>query len=329
MREITMAEAIREALDEEIARNPEVVVLGEDVGLFGGCFGVTAGLYEKYPNNVLDTMIAETGILGLSLGAAYAGMKPVPELMFSDFLTVCADYVVNQASKNRYMTGMQTGGQSAAMVVRCPNGAGVRAAAQHSQCMEGFVLNAPGLKIACPSTPYDAKGLLKYAIRGNDPVIFFEHKMLYGVKGPVPDPGEDYVVPFASADIKRVGTDVTVVATQALVQKALSAAAKLEEEGISVEVVDPRSLKPLDKNTIFGSLRKTGRLVVVNEAYRTGNALNEVVTLCAEECFDALRGPVVRVTGPDTPIPFSPVLEDMWIVQESDIIKGVLKALDA
>lgn len=328
MREITVAEAIREALSEEIERNPEVIVLGEDVGAFGGCFGVTAGLYEKYPNNVLDTMIAETGILGLSLGAAYSGMKMVPEIMFSDFLTVCMDYVVNQASKNRYMTGMQPGGQAASMVLRCPNGAGFRAAAQHSQCMEGFVMNAPGIKIVCPSTPYDTKGMLKYAIRGNDPVLFFEHKLLYGMKGPVPDIGEDYVVPFASADVKREGKDVTVVATQLMVHKALAAAAKLEEEGVSVEVVDPRSLKPIDKPTIFGSVRKTGRLVVVNEGYRTGNALNEVITLCAEECFHDMKAPVVRVTGPDTPIPFSPALEDMWIVQESDIIRGILKTLD-
>lgn len=328
MREITVAEAIREALAEEIERNPEVIVLGEDVGAFGGCFGVTAGLYEKYPNNVLDTMIAETGILGLSLGAAYSGMKMVPELMFADFVTVANDYIVNQASKNRYMTGMQPGGQVAAMVVRLPNGAGVRAAAQHSQCMEGYVMHTPGIKIACPSTPYDTKGMLKYAIRGNDPVLFFEHKLLYGVKGPVPDLGEDYVVPFASADIKREGTDVTVVATQVMVHKALAAAEKLAEEGISVEVVDPRSLKPLDKPTIFKSVRKTGHLVVVNEGCRTGNALNEVVTLCAEECLDALKGRVVRVTGPDTPIPFSPKLEDMWLVQVDDIIQGVLKALD-
>jgi len=222
---ITVAEAIREALTEEMERNPEVFVFGEDVGAFGGCFGVTAGLYEKFPDRVIDTMIAETGILGIATGAAYAGMKPVPEIMFSDFFSVCFDYLFNQAPKNRYMTGMQEGGKDAGFVLRCPNGAGVRAAAQHSQCIEQFLMPVVGLKIAIPSTPADTKGMLKYAIRGNDPVVFLEHKMMYGVKGPVPD--GDHLVPFASADVKREGTDVTVVATQMMVHKSLAAAETL------------------------------------------------------------------------------------------------------
>ncbi len=325
MREITVAEAIREALTEEMERNPEVFVFGEDVGAFGGCFGVTAGLYEKFPDRVIDTMIAETGILGIATGAAYAGMKPVPEIMFSDFFSVCFDYLFNQAPKNRYMTGMQEGGKDAGFVLRCPNGAGVRAAAQHSQCIEQFLMPVVGLKIAIPSTPADTKGMLKYAIRGNDPVVFLEHKMMYGVKGPVPD--GDHLVPFASADVKREGTDVTVVATQMMVHKSLAAAETLAKEGISVEVIDPRSLKPLDFKTILASVKKTRRIVLVNEAPKTANALTEIGLRVTEEAFDYLEAPPVRVCAPDTPIPFSPVLEDEWIRKESDIIEGIKKAL--
>jgi pyruvate/2-oxoglutarate/acetoin dehydrogenase E1 component len=325
VREITVAEAIREALTEEMERNPEVFVFGEDVGAFGGCFGVTTGLYDKFPDRVIDTMIAETGILGIATGAAYAGMKPVPEIMFSDFFSVCFDYLFNQAPKNRYMTGMQEGGKNAGFVLRCPNGAGVRAAAQHSQCVEQFLMPVVGLKIAIPSTPADTKGMLKYAIRGNDPVIFLEHKMMYGVKGPVPD--GDHLVPFASADVKREGTDVTVVATQMMVHKSLAAAETLAKEGISVEVIDPRSLKPLDFKTILASVKKTKRIVLVNEAPKTANALTEIGLRVTEEAFDYLEAPPVRVCAPDTPIPFSPVLEDEWIRKESDIIEGIKKAL--
>ncbi|MDR3281266.1 MAG: alpha-ketoacid dehydrogenase subunit beta [Synergistaceae bacterium] len=325
MREITVAEAIREALSEEMDRNPEVFVFGEDVGLFGGCFGVTTGLYEKYPDRVLDTMIAETGIMGITLGAAYSGMKPVPEVMFSDFITVIFDYLVNQSSKNRYMTGMQEGGQNAGFVLRVPNGAGTRAAAQHSQCMEQYLMPVVGLKIAIPSTPYDTKGMLKYAIRGNDPVVFLEHKMLYGIKGPVPE--EEYLVPFCSADVKREGKDVTVVATQVMVHKSLAVAKRLEQEGISVEVIDPRSLKPLDMKTIINSVKKTKRLVVVNEAPKTHNALSEIALQVVEGAFDYLEASPVRVCAPDTPIPFSPVLEDVWIRSEDDIIAGIRETL--
>ncbi len=325
MREITVAEAIREALTEEMERNPEVFVFGEDVGAFGGCFGVTAGLYEKFPDRVIDTMIAETGILGIATGAAYAGMKPVPELMFSDFFSVCVDYLFNQAPKNRYMTGMQEGGKDAGFGLRAPNGAGTRAAAQHSQCVEQVLMPVVGLKIAIPSTPADYKGMLKYAIRGNDPVVFLEHKMMYGVKGPVPD--GDHLEPYASADVKREGTDDTVEATQMIVHKSLAAAETLAKEGISVEVVDPRSLKPLDFKTILASVKKTRRIVLVNEAPKTANALTEIGLRVTEEAFDYLEAPPVRVCAPDTPIPFSPVLEDEWIRKESDIIEGIKKAL--
>jgi len=325
MREITVAEAIREALSEEMDRDKNVFVFGEDVGKFGGCFGVTMGLYDRYPDRVIDTMIAETGLMGICLGSAYAGMKPVAELMFSDFATVCFDYFANQASKNRYMTGMQEGGQAAGLVVRAPNGAGFRAAGQHSQCMEQYFMPIPGIKIAIPSTPADTKGLLKYAIRGNDPVIFLEHKLLYSIKGPVPE--GDYVIPFGSADIKREGTDVTVIATQMMVHKSLAAAEKLAKDGISVEVVDPRSLKPLDMKTIMASVKKTKRVVLVNEAPKTGNAMTEIGLRIAEQGFDFLEAPPIRVCAPDTPIPFSPVLEDKWIRSEADIIAGIKKAL--
>jgi pyruvate/2-oxoglutarate/acetoin dehydrogenase E1 component len=325
MREITVAEAIREALAEEMAKDERVFVLGEDVGLYGGCFGVTGDLYKKFPDRVLDTMIAETGIVGLALGAAYSGLKPVPELMFSDFMTVVFDYLANQISKNRYMTGMQEGGKDACFVLRAPNGAGTRAAGQHSQCMEQYVMPIPGIKIALPSTPYDAKGMMKYALRGNDPVIFLEHKMLYPIKGPVPD--EDYVVPFGSADIKRAGNDVTVIATQMMVHKSLAAAEDLAKEGISVEVVDPRTLKPLDMKTILASVKKTKHVVLVNEAPKTGNAMTEIGQRIVEQSFDYLEAPPIRVCGPDTPIPFSPVLEDMWIRNKDHIIDGIREVL--
>lgn len=325
MRKITVAQAINEALAEEMALNNEVFVFGEDVGKFGGCFGVTAGLYDKFPNNVFDTPISEAGIMGLASGAAYMGMKMVPELMFADFVGVAMDYFLNQMSKSRYMGGMQPEGNECCVVVRLPSGAGVTAAAQHSQCIEALLMNIPGLKIAIPSTPADYKGMLKYAIRGKDPVAFFEHKLLYGTKGEVPD--EDYVIPLGLADVKREGKDVTVIATQLMVLKALSVAEKLAKEGISVEVVDPRSLKPLDTKTIVDSVKKTGRVVLVSEAPEFGNALTEVGLQIAELALDDLKAAPVRVCGPNRPIPFSPVLEKQWLVSEDDIIEGIKKVL--
>jgi pyruvate dehydrogenase E1 component beta subunit len=325
MREITVAQAINEALAEEIILNKEVFVIGEDVGLFGGCFGVTTGLYSRFPENVIDTPISEAGVMGLAAGAAYMGVKMVPELMFSDFVGVAMDYFLNQISKSRYMGGMQPEGKECCVVVRLPSGAGLTAASQHSQCTEALLMNIPGLKIVMPSTPADFKGMLKYAIRGKDPVAFFEHKLLYGIKGEVPD--EDYIIPFGLADVKREGTDVTVIATQMMVHKSLSVAAKLAKEGISVEVVDPRSLKPLDTKTIVASVKKTGRVVLVNEAPEFGNALAEVGMQISELAHDDLKTAPVRVCGPDRPIPFSPALENKWIVSEDDIIEGIKKSL--
>lgn len=325
MRKITVAQAINEALSEEMALNKEVFVFGEDVAKFGGCFGVTAGLYDKFPNNVMDTPISETAIMGLASGGAYMGMKMVPELMFADFVGVAMDYIFNQISKSRYMAGMQPGGDECCVVLRLPNGAGVTAAAQHSQCAEALVMNIPGIKIAIPSTPADYKGMLKYAIRGKDPVVFFEHKLLYGVKGEVPD--GDYVVQLGLADVKREGSDVTVIATQVMVHKALKVAEELAKEGISVEVVDPRSLKPLDTNTIINSVKKTGRVVLVNEAPEFGNALAEVGLQIAELAINDLKSAPVRVCGPNRPIPFTPVLEKKWIVDEEKIKAGIKKVL--
>jgi pyruvate dehydrogenase E1 component beta subunit len=325
MRKITVAQAIKEALAEEMELNKEVFVFGEDVALYGGCFGVTAGLYEKYPDNVFDTPISETGIMGLAAGAAAMGAKMVPELMFADFVGVAMDYFLNQISKSRYMSGMQKEGNQCCVVCRLPSGAGLTAAAQHSQSTEALLMNIPGLKIAMPSTPADFKGMLKYAIRGKDPVAFFEHKLLYGVTGEVPD--GDYVIPFGLADVKKEGTDVTVIATQTMVHKSLAVAKKLAKEGISVEVVDPRCLKPLDTKTIVDSVKKTGRVVLVNEAPAFGNALVEVGLQIAELALKDLKSAPVRVCGPNRPIPFSPVLEQKWIVSEDDIINGIRKAL--
>jgi pyruvate dehydrogenase E1 component beta subunit len=325
MRKITVAQAINEALAEEMSLNKEVFVYGEDVAKFGGCFGVTAGLYDKFPDNVFDTPISEAGIMGLASGAAYMGMKMVPELMFSDFVGVAMDYLLNQISKSRYMGGMQPEGNECCVVLRLPSGAGVTAAAQHSQCIEALLMNIPGLKIAIPSTPADYKGMLKYAIRGKDPVAFFEHKLLYGTKGEVPD--EDFVIPLGLADIKREGKDVTVIATQLMVLKSLAAAEKLAKEGISVEVIDPRSLKPLDTKTIIDSVKKTGRVVLVSEAPEFGNALTEVGLQISELALGELKAAPVRVCGPNRPIPFSPVLEKQWLVNEEDIIEGIRKVL--
>jgi len=325
MKKMTVAQAINEALAEEMALNNEVFVFGEDVAQFGGCFGVTVGLYDKFPDNVFSTPISESGVMGLAAGGAAMGAKMVPELMFSDFVGVAMDSFLNQISKSRYMSGMQEGADELCVVVRLPNGSGLTAAAQHSLCTEALLMNIPGIKIAMPSTPADVKGMLKYAIRGKDPVAFFEHKLLYGVTGEVPD--GDYVIPFGEADVKREGSDVTVIATQMMVHKSLAVAEKLAKEDISVEVIDPRTLKPLDINTIVESIKKTGRVVLVNEASTFGNALTEVEAQITEVAFADLKAAPVRVCGPDRPIPFTPVLEKQWIVSEDDIIEGIKKTL--
>ncbi len=320
MKELSVAEAIREALREEMLRDETVYICGEDVGQFGGCFGVTQGLYEEFgEERVRDTPISETAIVGSAVGAAATGMRPVPEIMFMDFVTVCMDQLVNQAAKMRYMFG---GKAIMPITLRLPVGAGISAAAQHSQSLEAWFTHVPGLKVVMPSTPADHKGLLKASIRDDNPVIFVEHKVLYGIKGPVPE-DEDYVIPLGKGDIKRQGEDVTVVATSMMVYKALTAAEELAKEGISVEVVDPRTLVPLDKDIILSSVEKTGRLVIVHEAVKTGGFGGEIAAIVAEEGFDYLDAPIKRVAAHDVPIPFNAGQEQFVIPNEQDISAAV------
>ncbi len=319
MRTLTFAQALNEALKQEMRRDPTIYVAGEDVGVYGGIFGVTAGLLGEFgEDRVRDTPITESAIIGSAVGAAAAGLRPVVELMFIDFIGVALDQLYNQAAKIKYMFG---GKARLPIVLRTTCGAGMCAAAQHSQSLEAWMMHIPGLKVVVPSTPYDAKGLLITAIRDDNPVVFIEHKMLYGTEGEVPE--EPYTIPFGQADIKREGTDVTVVATMAMVHKALSAAEELAREGVSVEVVDPRTLTPLDMETIINSVKKTRRLVVVHEAVKHGGAGGEIVASVAEEAFDYLDAPPKRVAAPFTPVPFSPVLEQAFIPSVEKIVAAV------
>ncbi|MCD6432314.1 alpha-ketoacid dehydrogenase subunit beta [Candidatus Bathyarchaeota archaeon] len=320
MRKITYREALREALREEMRRDPTVFLLGEDIGRYwGGAFKVTEGLAEEFGDErVRDTPISESAIIGAAVGAAITGMRPVAEIMFGDLTALAVDQIANQAAKIRYMFGGQA---KVPLVIRTPFGAGVNIAAHHSQSLEAWYMHVPGLYVAVPSTPYDAKGLLKTAIRNDSPVFFCEHKLLYPIEGEVPE--EEYTVPLGVADVKREGEDVTVVATLYMVHKALEAAEKLETEGISVEVVDPRTLTPLDKQTIIKSVKKTGRLVVVSEDCKTAGVSAEIAAVVAEEAIDYLDAPIKRVAEPDTPIPFSPPLEQYVIPNEKSIIKAV------
>ena len=320
MRKITYREALREALREEMRRDPTVFLLGEDIGRYwGGAFKVTEGLAEEFGDErVRDTPISESAIIGAAVGAAITGMRPIAEIMFGDLTALAVDQIANQAAKIRYMFGGQA---KVPLVIRTPFGAGVNIAAHHSQSLEAWYMHVPGLYVAVPSTPYDAKGLLKTAIRNDNPVFFCEHKLLYPIEGEVPE-GE-YTVPLGVADVKREGKDVTVVATLYMVHKALEAAEKLETEGISVEVVDPRTLTPLDKQTIIKSVKKTGRLVVVSEDCKAAGVSAEIAAVVAEEAIDYLDAPIKRVAEPDTPIPFSPPLEQYVIPNEKSIIKAV------
>ena len=320
MRKISYREALREALREEMRRNPAVFLLGEDIGRYwGGAFKVTDGLAEEFGDErVRDTPISENAIIGVAVGAAITGMRPVAEIMFGDLTALAMDQIANQAAKLRYMFGGQA---KVPLVIRTPFGGGVNIAAHHSQSLEAWFMHVPGLYVAVPSTPYDAKGLLKAAIRGNNPVIFCEHKLLYPVEGEVPE--EDYIIPFGVADIKREGEDVTVVATLCMVHKALKAAEILETEGVSVEVVDPRTLTPLDKKAIINSVKKTGRLVVVSEDCKTAGVTAEIAAVVAEEAIDYLDAAIKRVAEPDTPIPFSPPLEQYVIPNEKAIVKAI------
>ena len=320
MRKITYRDALREALREEMLRDKTVFLLGEDIGRYWeGAFRVTKGLAEEFGDErVRDTPISESAIIGVAAGAAITGMRPVAEIMFGDLSALAMDQIANQVAKMRYMFGGQA---KVPVVIRMPFGAGVNIAAHHSQSLEAWFMHVPGLKIAMPSTPYDAKGLLKTAIREDNPVMFFEHKLLYPVEGEVPE--EEYTIPFGVADVKREGKDVTVVATLYMVHKALSAAETLSREGIDVEVVDPQTLVPLDKQAIVDSVKKTGRIAIVTEECKTAGVSAEIAAAIAEEALDYLDAPIKRVAEPDTPIPFSPPLEQFVIPNEKSIIEAV------
>jgi acetoin:2,6-dichlorophenolindophenol oxidoreductase subunit beta len=315
MAQMNMSLAIRSAMELEMERDPTVFQIGEDIGLSGGVFGTTAGLYAKFGDKrVMDTPISESGFVGAATGAAALGLRPVVSLMFVDFIGVCLDQILNQAAKMRYMFG---GKAKIPMVVRANFGAGLGAGAQHSQSLEAFFMHIPGLKVVMPSTPYDAKGLLIAAIRDNNPVIFLEHKMLYGLTGEVPE--EAYTIPIGKADIKRPGTDVTVVATGFMVHHALNAAEKAEADGINVEVLDPRSLLPLDETAILESVKKTHRLIIVHEEVKFAGSGAEIAAMVAEKAFDYLDAPIMRLGAPFCPVPFSPVLEAAYLPGEAAI----------
>lgn len=319
MRKITFLEAIREALRQEMTLDDNVFILGEDVGIFGGCFGVTAGLLEEFgEDRVRDTPISESAIMGAALGSALMGMRPVPEIMFVDFTPVCMDYLTNQAPKVRYMCGGQV--EKLPLVVRTTSGGWIRAAGQHSQSLEGWFTQVPGLKVVMPGTPYDAKGLLTAAMRDNNPVLFIEHKVLYGLEGDVPE--EEYVVPLGKADVKKEGSDITLISYSLMLQKTLAAAEELAGAGIHAEVIDLRTLSPLDHETLAQSVQKTHKAVVIQEAYESAGVASLVIKSLMESSFDYLDAPIKTVAAPDTVIPFSPPLEDAMLPNEAKIVEA-------
>jgi pyruvate dehydrogenase E1 component beta subunit len=323
MAAITYREAVVRALDEEMARNADVIFFGEDVGRAGGVFKVTPGLWEKYgPDRVRDTPISEQAIVGAGIGAAITGLRPVIELMFADFAAVTLDQIVNQAAKMRYMSGGQI---SVPLTIRAAQGGGAGFGSQHSQCCETWFMHAPGIKVAVPSTPADVLGLLKSAIRDDNPVVFLEHKFQYAEKGDVPD-GE-HLVPFGVARLVRQGSDITLVAIQKMVGVAMQAAAELEKEGISCEVIDPRTLVPLDMDTILTSVKKTGRLITVEETVHAGGWGGEVITRVTDEAIWHLESPCVRLTLKTGLIPFSQPLEEYVIPSAKDVIAAAKRVM--
>lgn len=318
MREISFAEALNQALREEMVRDSCVFVMGEDIGRMGGLFKVTKGLLEQFgADRVIDTPISEAAIAGAGVGSALVGARPVIEFQFLDFITLAMDQVVNHAAKLRYMTG---GSVSVPVVFRAPVCGGIGLGAQHSQSLEAWFVHVPGLRVVMPSTPADAKGLLKSAIRDANPVLFLEHRLLYGQMGPVPE--GDVSIPMGSAEVKRTGKDLTIVATGRTVPLSLGAAEKLAGEGIDIEVIDPRTLKPLDKATIVRSVKKTNRLVVVSDGWRTGGYAAEVMAVVTEECFFDLDAPIRRVCGKDVPMPVAAALQKAAMVSEDDILEA-------
>lgn len=324
LQEMTYAEAVRLALREEMQRDPRVFLMGEDIGIYGGAFGVTRGLFEEFgEERVRDTPISEAAIAGAAIGAALTGMRPVAEFQFSDFMAIAMDQIVNQGAKLRFMFG---GKAEVPVVFRAPLGSGTGAAAQHSQSLEAWFAHVPGLKVVLPSTPADAKGLLVAAIRDPNPVIVLEHKVLYKQKGMVPV-GE-YEIPLGRAEIKRSGKDVTIVALSIMVSRALAVADRLAQEGIEAEVIDPRTLRPLDDAPIIASVRKTGRVLIVHEAVQSGGFGGEIAArIAASEAFYYLDAPILRLGGAEVPIPYHPILERSATPQEEDIYQAVLRLL--
>ena len=336
MPNMSIAEALRQAIREEMARDPRVFCIGEDIGIqggFGGAFTVTLGLSEEFGHErILDTPISEAGLTGVAIGAAMAGLRPIADVQYGDFLFCAMDQIANQAAKMTYMSG---GTVKVPMVMRVPVGATSRGA-QHAQSLEAFFTHIPGLKAVAPATAYDAKGLLKSAVRDDNPVLVFEHKLLYGSKGPRSEkgalspigevPDEEYLVPLGKAIVRRPGVDVTIVGKLLTLYRALEAADKLAEEGIEAEVIDPRTLVPLDKELILESVRKTGRLVIVEEDNLTGGWAADIAAIVAEEAFFWLDAPIKRVSAPDTPVPFAPVMEQFYVPSAERVVDAV-KAL--
>ncbi|BER93456.1 alpha-ketoacid dehydrogenase subunit beta [Atrimonas thermophila] len=321
---ITYAEALREAMREEMRNDASVFLIGEDIGIYGGAFGVTQGLIEEFgPERVIDTPISEVAIVGAAVGASLIGMRPVAEIMFFDFMTICSDQLVNQAAKIRFMFG---GKARVPIVVRSPAGSGTGAAGHHSGSLESWFAHVPGLKVVTPATPYDAKGLLKSAIRDDNPVVFVEHKLLYRTKGPVPE--EEYLVPIGKAEVKKEGKDVSLIAYSIMTMRSLEAAEILAKEGIEVEVVDIRSLRPLDEETILQSVKKTNRAMVIYEPPRFGGFGAEVASLITEKAFDYLDAPVERLGGEEMPPPYNPHLERELVPQVEDIVEAVKRMLE-
>ena len=323
-KKISISKAIGEALHEEMVRDPNVIIMGEDMGKMGNVFGITVGFQEEFgENRVIDTPISESGFCGMAVGAAMRGIRPVVELMYDDFITVAADPILNQAAKMRYMTGGQA---TVPMILRLPMGAGRRNAGQHSQCLENIFCHTPGLKVIAPSTAKDAKGLLKAAIRDNDPVMCMEHKLLYAKKEEIPE--EEYIIPLGKADVKREGCDITIITWSREVYFALEAAEELAKEGISAEVLDLRTLVPLDWEAIEQSVSKTHNVIVVSEEVKRGSYAAEISAQIAEELFDELDAPVMRVCGLNIVSPFSPTLEDENFPHPANIVQAVKKVLN-
>jgi pyruvate dehydrogenase E1 component beta subunit len=320
-RELTYSQALREALTEEMTRDPNILLLGEDIGVYGGVFKVTEGLLAKFgPERVRETPISEAGFVGMGVGLAMTGKRPVCELMFMDFAFVASDQIFNQAAKMRYMSG---GRVKVPLLIRTQQGGGRGNGAQHSQCLETFFTHLPGLKVVLPATPYDAKGLLKSALREDNPVIFIEHKLLYATKGPVPDASQEYLIPLGKAEVKRPGHDVTLVSYSRTVLHSLEAAEEAAGLGVSVEVIDLRCTAPLDLDAILASVRKTGRLIIAHEAHRQLGMGAEIAALVQQHAFDYLDAPIVRVGAMDIPIPSAKPLEDVALPGKAQILEAI------